>query len=123
MGLSESLDLPIVFNEEKISSEEFRNLINGKISDELYTKLVQGISNCKWAENLYPEMPSDQLLIDGGSGPFYIGKEHITIEHDCKLKKWCITSWGAYFIYFIFVLKSHFRYRMWCGNTATNDNR
>ena len=105
MGLSESLDLPIEFHEEKFSSEEFGNLVNGKISDALYTKLLQGISNCKWAKNLYPDMPSDQVLIDGGSGPFYIGNEHITIEHDCNLGKWCITSWGEYFICFIYSLK------------------
>ena len=101
MSLLESLDLPIQFNEVQLSSGEFRNLINGEISNAIYHKLVQGISYCEWAKNLYLEMPSDQTLIDEEDGPIYVASEHITIKHDRKSRTWCITSWGEYLIHFL----------------------
>ena len=110
----ESFDLPIKFNEVTLSPDEFKSLVNGNITNQIYKNLVDGILDCKWAKNIFYHMPSDQWLVDKGSGSFFICEEHITIEHDCKKKQWCITSWGEWRENVIFNLKHIFRYRMQC---------
>ena len=68
--------------------------MNGKISNEIYKTLVDGITDYEWATNVFYEMPSNQRLVDEGTGSFFICKERITIEHDCEKEEWTIISWG-----------------------------
>ena len=97
--------MPVKFNDVLISSLEFARLIDGKINNYSYSRLIDGLSNCQLGRLVYWDWPTNDVIIDlllFNDSPLFIGKHRVTVQHLHKKRKWIITSWGKFFQSFPF---------------------
>ena len=69
--------------------------MNGRINQELFENLCDGLANYTSDCELFYNWPSEQTLVDSDALVF-IAIDYVTISHQPKEKKWCINSWGEF---------------------------